>query len=67
MPDSVNFWRVVDGKIAEQWYVTSDMDFYKQLGVIKYKGFSRESFVTALTYISATHMIIKLKCASSCD
>ena len=36
---SVSINRIVDGKIVEQWYVTDDMDFYKQLGVIEYKGF----------------------------
>ena len=39
---SVSINRIVDGKIVEQWYVTDDMDFYKQLGVIEYKGFPDE-------------------------
>jgi len=32
---SVSINRIVDGKIVEQWYVTDDMDFYKQLGIIE--------------------------------
>jgi len=39
---SVSINRIVDGKIVEQWYVTDDMDFYKQVGVIEYKGFPDE-------------------------
>ncbi|MHA2314648.1 MAG: ester cyclase [Candidatus Hermodarchaeia archaeon] len=39
---SVSINHIVDGKIVEQWYVTDDMDFYKQLGVIEYKGFPDE-------------------------
>ena len=39
---SVSINRIVDGKIVEQWYVTDDMDFYKQLGIIDYKGFPDE-------------------------
>ena len=39
---SVSINRIVDGKIVEQWYVTDDMDFYKQLGFIEYKGFPDE-------------------------
>ena len=40
---SVSINRIVDGKIVEQWYITDDMDFYKQLGVIEYKGFPDEN------------------------
>ena len=39
---SVSINRIVDGKITEQWYVTDDVDFYKQLGAIDYKGFPDE-------------------------
>jgi predicted ester cyclase len=39
---SVSINRIVDGKIVEQWYVTDDMDFHKQLGIIDYKGFPDE-------------------------
>ena len=35
----VDVFRIVDGKIAEAWHVYDFLDFYKQLGFIKYKGF----------------------------
>ncbi len=39
---SVSIYRIVDGKIAEGWHVYDFLDFYKQLGVIEYKGFPDE-------------------------
>jgi len=39
---AVAIWRIVDGKIVEGWEVYDQMDFYKQLGVIEYKGFPDE-------------------------
>ena len=39
----VLIWRIVDGKIAEKESgVYDELDFYKQLGVIEYKGFPDE-------------------------
>ena len=39
----VIIWRIVDGKIAEkESAVYDELDFYKQLGVIEYKGFPDE-------------------------
>jgi len=39
----VLIWRIVDGKIAEKESGVYDfLDFYKQLGVIEYKGFPDE-------------------------
>ena len=35
----VAIWRIVEGKIVEGWGVYDQMDFFKQLGVIEYKGF----------------------------
>ena len=39
---SVIINQIVDGKSVEQWCVTDDLDFYKQFGVVKYKGFPDE-------------------------
>jgi len=40
----VLIWRIVDGKIAEKESGVYDvLDFYKQLGVIEYKGFPDEA------------------------
>ena len=36
-------YRIVDGKIVEGWEVGDMLDFYKQLGVIEYKGFPDEA------------------------
>ncbi len=35
-------YRIVDGKVVEGWDVDDNLDFYKQLGVIEYKGFPDE-------------------------
>ena len=35
----VAIWRIVEGKIVEGWGVYDQMNFFKQLGVIEYKGF----------------------------
>ena len=37
-----SIWRIVDGKIAERKTVYDLLDLYKQLGLIKYKGFPDE-------------------------
>ncbi len=39
----VAIWRIVEGKIVEGWIVYDQLDFLKQLGVIKYKGFPDEN------------------------
>ena len=41
--EAVCIYRIVDGKIAEGWHVYDFLDFYKQLGVIEYKGFPDEA------------------------
>ena len=38
----VSIKRIVKGKIVESWAVYDFLDFYKQLGVIEYKGFPDE-------------------------
>lgn len=38
----VNIYRIVNGKGVEGWAVEDWMDAFKQLGVIKYKGFPDE-------------------------
>jgi len=38
----VDICRVVDGKIVEAESVYDFLDFYKQLGVIEYKGFPED-------------------------
>jgi len=40
--EAVDIWRIVDGKVVELWYAVVELDFYKQLGVIEYKGFPDE-------------------------
>ena len=40
--EAVSIWRIVDGKAVEMWAVADELDFYKQLGVIEYKGFPDE-------------------------
>jgi len=32
----VEIFRIVDGKVAEEWEVADELDFYKELGVIEY-------------------------------
>ena len=39
---AVAIWRIVDGKVVEGWGVYDMLDYYKQLGVIEYKGFPDE-------------------------
>ena len=38
----VDIWRIVGGKVVEKEGVYDQLDFLKQLGVIKYKGFADE-------------------------
>ena len=38
----VIIYRIVNGKVVESWAVYDLLDFYKQLGVIEYKGFPDE-------------------------
>ena len=38
----VGIYRIVEGKIVERWSVYDLLEFYKQLGVIEYKGFPEE-------------------------
>jgi predicted ester cyclase len=40
--EAVPHYRIVDGKIVEGWSVWNDLDYYKKLGVIDYKGFPDE-------------------------
>jgi len=39
---AVAIFSIVEGKIVEGWGVYDQMDFFKQLGVIEYKGFPDE-------------------------
>ena len=39
----VGIYRISDGKVVERWSVYDMLDFYKELGVIKYKGFPDEA------------------------
>lgn len=38
----VRIWRIVDGKFVERESFYDFLDFYKQLGVIEYKGFPED-------------------------
>ena len=38
----MTIWRIVGGKVVEAWGVYDQMDFFKQLGIIEYKGFPDE-------------------------
>ena len=38
----IDTFKIVDGKVAEAWHVYDFLDFYRQLGVIDYKGFPEE-------------------------
>ena len=40
--DAVPHYRIVDGKIVEGWSVFNPLNYFKQLGVIEYKGFPDE-------------------------
>ena len=39
---AVSIYRIVESKVVETWVVFDMLDFYKQLGVIEYKGFPDE-------------------------
>ena len=39
---TVVIWHIVNGKVVEGWGVYDQIDYYKQLGVIDYKGFPDE-------------------------
>ena len=39
---TVAIWHIVNGKVVEGWGVYDQIDYYKQLGVIDYKGFPDE-------------------------
>ena len=39
---AVTIWRIVEGKVVEGWGVYNQIDYYRQLGVIDYKGFPDE-------------------------
>lgn len=39
---TVAIWRIANGKIVEGWGVYDFLDYYKELGVIEYKGFPDE-------------------------
>ncbi len=39
----VTIWRIIKGKVVEGWIIYDQLDFLKQLGVIKYKGFPDEA------------------------
>jgi hypothetical protein len=38
----LSIWRIVDGKVVEMWAVADELAFYKELGVVEYKGFPDE-------------------------
>jgi predicted ester cyclase len=38
----VGIHRIANGKVVERWSVYDMLDFYKQLGVVDYKGFPDE-------------------------
>ncbi len=40
--EAVPRYRIVDGKIVEGWSVWNPLDYFRQLGVIEYKGFPDE-------------------------
>ena len=40
---AITIWRIVNSKVVEGWGVYDMLDFYKQLGVIEYKGFPDEA------------------------
>ena len=39
---AITIWRIVEGKVVEGWGVYDQIDFFKELGVIEYKGFPDE-------------------------
>jgi steroid delta-isomerase-like uncharacterized protein len=38
----VDIFKIVDGKVAEAWHVYDFLEFYRQLGVVDFKGFPDE-------------------------
>ena len=36
---AITIWRIVEGKVVEGWGVYNLLNFFKELGVIEYKGF----------------------------
>jgi steroid delta-isomerase-like uncharacterized protein len=40
---AITIWRIVNDKVVEGWGVYGMLDYYKQLGVIEYKGFADEN------------------------
>ena len=40
---AITIWRIVNDKVVEGWGVYDMLDYYKQLGVIEYKGFPDEN------------------------
>lgn len=40
----VEIYRIVNGKAAELWYVSDELDFLKQLGIIKYTEKAKKPF-----------------------
>jgi len=40
---AITIWRIVNSKVVEGWGVYDMLDYYKQLGVIEYKGFPDEA------------------------
>jgi steroid delta-isomerase-like uncharacterized protein len=38
----VTIWRIVEGRVVEGWVVYDQLEFLRQLGVLKYKGFPDE-------------------------
>ena len=40
----VEIFRIVDGKVAEEWEVADELDFYKELGLIEYTEKAKKLF-----------------------
>ena len=40
----VFIWRIADGKLEEGWEVDNELDFFKQLGIIKYTEKGKKLF-----------------------
>ena len=38
---AMTVWRFVDGKIAEEWVFSNDLDLYRQVGMFKDEGQGR--------------------------
>jgi len=52
---AITIWRIVNSKVVEGWGVYDMLDFYKQLGVIEYKG--TKDFLTKLSNYFDLHFI----------